>query len=125
MRNSIKKSAFAVCLIMLVSMQLTFAADKSKDLVGTWKYEAPSAPYEYSAGKLIFTEADNKIEGKVQIGSYAIDMRNLEVKNNEVNFGIYVENEYVKLKMTVKKNSFEGTASYSEGSLEVSGEKEK
>ena len=125
MKSLIIKNGIVLGLIFMIALGNAFAAEINKDLIGTWKYKAPSAPYEYSAGKIIFSESGDKIEGKLQIGSNQIDLRNVTVESNEVSCGVYVEDEYVKLKMTLKKNTFAGTASYSEGTLEVSGEKEK
>ena len=125
MKSLIVKNGIAMGLILLIAIGSAFASAKNTDLVGTWKYEAPSAPYEYSTGKIIFSEAGDKLEGKLKIGSNEIDLRNVQFEGNEVNFGAYVEDEYIKLKLTVKKGTFTGKASYSEGSLEVTGEKEK
>jgi len=125
MKSLVVKNGIVLGLFLALVVGNAFAAEKAKDLVGTWNYEAPYAPYEYSTGKLIFTEAGDKVEGKIKIGEYEIDMRNLKVEGEEVSFGAYIEGEYVSLKITLKKNTFSGTASYSEGSMEVSGEKEK
>lgn len=125
MKSLVVKNGIVLGLFLALFVGNAFAAEKTKDLIGTWKYEAPYAPYEYSTGKLIFTEAGDKVEGKIKIGEYEIDMRNVKVDGEEVSFGAYIEGEYVKLKITLKKNTFSGTANYSEGSMEVSGEKEK
>jgi len=125
MKSLVVKNGIVLGLFLALVVGNAFAAEKAKDLVGTWNYEAPYAPYEYSTGKLIFTEAGDKVEGKIKIGEYEIDMRNVKVDGEKVSFGAYIEGEYVSLKITLKENTFSGTASYSEGSLEVSGEKEK
>jgi len=101
-----------------------FATTNAKDVVGTWNYEAPYAPYEYSKGKLVFTENGDKVEGKIKIGSYEIEMRNVKLEGENISFGAYVEGEYVSIKMKVDKKKFTGTASYSEGTIDVTGEKE-
>lgn len=101
-----------------------FASGATNDVVGTWNYEAPYAPYEYSTGKLIFAESGDKLTGKIKIGEYEIEMRNVKAEGDKVSFGAYVEGEYVSIKISIKKKEFTGTASYSEGSIEVSGKKE-
>ena len=111
-------------LFLAMIVGSVFAAPNVKDVVGTWNYDAPYAPYEYSKGKLVFTENGEKVEGKIKIGSYEIDMRNVKVEGNDISFGAYVEGEYVSIKMKIDKKKFTGTASYSEGSIEVTGEKE-
>ena len=124
MKSLVVKNGIVLGLFLALVVGNSFAATKAKDLVGTWNYEAPYAPYEYSTGKLIFTESGDKIEGKIKIGEYEIDMRNLKVEGDKVSFGAYIEGEYVKIDATVKKKALSGTASYSEGSMEVTAEKE-
>jgi hypothetical protein len=125
MKNLVVKNGIVLGLVLALFVGNAFAAVKAKDVVGTWKYEAPYAPYEYSTGKLIFTENGDKVEGKIKIGEYEIEMRNVKVEGAKVEFGAYVEGEYVSIKVEIKKNTLTGTASYSEGSMEVTAEKEK
>ena len=124
MKRVVLKSGIAMGLFLAMIVGSVFAAPNGKDVVGTWNYDAPYAPYEYSKGKLVFTENGDKVEGKIKIGSYEIDMRNVKVEGNDISFGAYVEGEYVSIKMKIDKKKFTGTASYSEGSIEVTGEKE-
>ena len=72
---------------------------------------------------MIFTENGDKLEGKIKIGEYEIEMRSLKVDGAKVEFGAYVEGEYVKINAEIKKNALTGTVSYSEGSMEVTAEK--
>ena len=124
MKRLVVKNGIVLGLFLAMIVGSVFAGTTSKELVGTWNYEAPYAPYEYSKGKLIFTENGEKVEGKIKIGEYAIDMRNVKIEGEEVSFGAYVEGEYVSIKFKIEKTKFTGTASYSEGSIEVTGEKE-
>lgn len=103
----------------------TFATSIEQDVSGTWAYEAPTAPYEYSKGKLVFTEKDGNLEGKIKIGDKEIAMRNIKVEGDNVSFGSYIQGEYVSIKLTLAKNAFTGTANSSEGALKLSGKKEK
>ena len=125
MKSTVVSNGIAIGLLLMMFVGSAFAAVNTKDVVGTWKYEAPYAPYEYSTGKLVFSEEGGKLTGKIKIGQYEIEMRNVKIEGDQVKFGAYIEGEYISLAMTPKKNTFTGTASYSEGSLEVSGEKEK
>lgn len=124
MKSLIVKNGMIFGLFVALFAGNAFASGAANEVVGTWNYEAPYAPYEYSTGKLIFTESGDKVEGKIKIGEYEIEMRNVKVDGDNVSFGAYVEGEYVSIKIAVKKAAFTGTASYSEGSMEVTGEKE-
>ena len=123
--KSLVKNGIVLGLFLALVVGNAFAAGKAKDVVGTWNYEAPYAPYEYSAGKLIFSENGDKLEGKIKIGEYEIEMRNVKADGSEVSFGAYVEGEYVAIKATLKKGKLTGTASYSEGTIDVTAEKQK
>jgi hypothetical protein len=125
MKSLVVKNGIVMGLFLALIVGNAFAAGKAKDFVGTWNYEAPYAPYEYSSGKLIFTEAADKVEGKIKIGEYEIEMRSVKVEGDKLSFGAYVEGEYIKAELTVKKNALTGTVNYSEGSMEVTAEKEK
>jgi hypothetical protein len=118
------KNAIVTGMFLILVLVGQFVQAKAKDVVGTWNYEAPSAPYEYSKGKLIFMENGEKVEGKIKIGTYEIEMKNVKVEGDQVSFGSYVEGEYITIKIKIKNKSFDGTASYSEGTIEVKGEKE-
>jgi hypothetical protein len=124
MKRLVVKNGLIFGLFVALLAGNAFAAENTKDVVGTWNYEAPYAPYEYSTGKLIFNENGDKLEGKIKIGEYEIEMRNVKAEGDNISFGAYVEGEYVSIKISVKKNEFSGTASYSEGSIEVTGKKE-
>ena len=111
-------------LLFALLLGNAFAEEKTSDIVGTWNYEAPTAPYEYSKGKLIFIEKGDAVEGSIKLGENSIQMRNLKIEENEVSFGIYLEGEYISIKAKMDKKAFSGTATYSEGSVALKGEKE-
>ena len=125
MKSLVVKNGIVLGLFLALVVGNAFAAGKASDVIGTWNYEAPYAPYEYSSGKLIFTESGEKVEGKIKIGEYEIEMRSVKVEGDKISFGAYVEGEYIKVDVTVKKNALTGTVNYSEGSMEVTAEKEK
>lgn len=125
MRSLLIKNGIVLGLIFGLFIGNAFATVKAKDIVGTWNYEAPEAPYEYSVGQLIFTMKGDAIEGVIKIGDYEINMKNIKVNGDEVSFGAYVEGEYVSTKATIKKGIMSGKTSTSEGMLEVTAEKEK
>jgi hypothetical protein len=124
MKRIVLMNGIVLGLFLAMVVGNVFAATNAKDVVGTWNYEAPYAPYEYSKGKLVFTENGDKVEGKIKIGSYEIEMRNVKLEGENISFGAYVEGEYVSIKMKVDNKKFTGTASYSEGTIDVTGEKE-
>ena len=114
-------------LIILFALMFNVAAVSAKDndAVGTWDYSAPNAPYEYSKGKLIITQGEDKLEGKVDIDGYEMKLNSVKVEGDVLTFSLYVEGEYVSVKLTIKGDSLEGKASTSEGLLDVTGKRVK
>lgn len=125
MKNLVLKNGIVLGIFLMMVVGNAFATEKTKNAVGTWAYEAPTAPYEYSKGKLIFTEKGDELAGKIKIGNEEIAMRNLKADGENISFGTYVEGEYVSIKITFKKNDFSGTANSSEGAIKLIGKKIK
>ena len=123
-RLLISGSASLIILFALMFNVSTVSA-KDKDVVGTWDYSAPNAPYEYSKGQIIITQGEDKLEGKVDIDGYEMKLNSIKLEDDVLAFSLYVEGEYVSVKLTVKGDSFEGKASTSEGLLEVTGKRAK
>ena len=123
-RLLISGSAGLIILFALMFNVATVAA-KDKDVVGTWDYSAPNAPYEYSKGQIIITKGEDKLEGNVNIDGYEMKLNSVKVEGDQLTFSLYVEGEYVSVKLTVKEDSLEGKASTSEGLLEVTGKRAK
>lgn len=123
-RLLISGSAGLIILFALMFNVATVSA-KDQDVVGTWDYSAPNAPYEYSKGQIIITQGEDKLEGKVDIDGYEMKLNSVKLEDDVLAFSLYVEGEYVSVKLTVKGDSFEGKASTSEGLLEVTGKRAK
>lgn len=121
-----KKSILTASMIMLVVLLSSFTTEMAisdKQLVGTWGYETPDAPYEYQKGDLIFEMKDGKLIGFVSIDGYKIEMEDIKNGKDKFTCDIYVEGEVVTLDLKFTKKAFSGTATYSEGSLDISGSK--
>ena len=114
-------------MVMLVaSFTSTVSAQKNVDPTGTWAYEANQAPYEYSSGDIVVTKEGKDFTAEMVLGEYyKVKAEKVVYEKNELSFVVYVESETVEIKMTVEKESMEGTASYSEGSIPVTAKKKK
>lgn len=111
-------------LVMLAASFTTVQAQKKVDPVGTWSYEATNAPYEYSSGEIVVSKEGKEYKVEIVLGEYyKIKGSSVEYKDNVLSFTAYVEGESVSIKTTLEKETHEGTASYSEGTIELSGKK--
>jgi hypothetical protein len=116
--------ALAVVAV-ICSVNVSLAAG-NKDVVGSWKYEVPSAPYGYEKGTLAFTEKEGKLAGEVKFADgYKIEMKNLTYENGELKGGLYVDYEYVSIKAKIEGTKMTGTVNTPEGEMKLTAEKQK
>ena len=116
-------------ILMLVVLAASFTsvnAQKKVDPVGTWSYQADLAPYEYSSGDIVVSKEGKDLNVEIQLGEYyKINGEKVVYEKNELSFDIYIEGESISIKATMEKESFEGTASYSDGTIPLKGKKKK
>ena len=111
-------------LVMLTASFTTLNAQKKVDPVGTWSYQANNAPYEYSSGDIVVSKDGKDFKVVLELSEYyKITANNVAYEENVLSFTLYVEGESVSVKATMGKESLEGTASYSEGTIKLSGKK--
>ena len=123
MRNLIFKGTAIVILLFLTSYSLPDDIIKTKKLIGTWEYSVPEAPYQYQKGEIIFEEKEGVLTGYFLIEGFKAQLRNLNSQKSKVTCEAYIQGMTVSFDLTFKKKSFLGTASYSEGILDISGHK--
>ena len=112
-------------LLLVASITSTVSAQKKADPTGTWTYEASQAPYEYSSGDIVVTKEAKDITVEMVIGEYKTKAEKVVYEKNVLSFDVYVDTETVEIKLTVEKETMEGTASYSEGTIPITTKKKK
>ena len=113
-------------LLLVASITSTVSAQKKVDPVGTWTYTADQAPYEYSTGDIVVDKDGKDYLVEIQLGEYyKIKASSVTYEKNVLTFKVYIEGESVTIKATLEKETFEGTASYSDGTIPVKGVKKK
>lgn len=111
--------------IVIGSVNLASAQGK-KELVGSWKYEVPSAPYGYEKGTLVFAEKEDKLVGEVKFADgYKIVMKDVTYEAGVLKCGLYVDYEYVSVKAKIEGNKMTGTVNTPEGEMKLTAEKQK
>jgi hypothetical protein len=123
MRRLLISESAGLIFLFILMFNVTAISAKDQDVVGTWDYSAPNAPYEYSKGQLIITKVEDELEGVVNIDGYEMKLNSVKVEKDVLTFSLYVEGDYVSVKLTIKGDSFEGKASTSEGLLDVTGKR--
>lgn len=125
MKDFFAKSSILLVILFVIVAGLNTSEAKDPQVIGTWDYSAPNAPYEYSKGQIIIAKKGDELEGKVSIDGYDMKLNNIKIDKDLLSFSLYVEGEYVSVKLTIKKDAFSGTADTPEGTIELTGEKSK
>lgn len=116
-----------VLLVVLVMSSFTFVETfkVNKKILGEWEYTIPEAPYEYQEGVLIFSKEGKELKGEMIVGGYTTVLEDLVNLKGNVKATIDVQGEAVSFDLNFTKKTFEGTVSYSQGWLDISGTKKK
>lgn len=96
---------------------------KKVDPVGTWKYEAPSAPEGYTSGIIVVGMAEKKHTVTISFtgSDYKIPAENVKVENDVILFSVYIESEDIKITLKIEGAAkMTGKAVYSEGEIPLS-----
>jgi len=113
-------------VVLIVSAGPSLFAQKKADPEGTWSFYAQDAPYEYNSGDMVIGKEGKEYTVKLVFGeSYEIKGQNVSLEKDELTFTVYIEGETVSVKGTVTKDSINGTASYSDGTVSYKAQRKK
>ena len=119
----IRISVVALMLWMMAGISYAVTGEKNKP-EGTWHFNAPDAPYEYSTGDIVITKADGKYKGEIVFSEYyKLETQDFKVQKNVITFKAYVEGDVVYFKGTIEGKKLTGKTSYSEGTINVTADK--
>ncbi len=94
-----------------------------KKILGEWDYSIPDAPYEYQKGVLVLKKVDGELSGEMIIGGQGSPMEEMVYEKNNLKAMMNVQGETVRFNLNFTKKALEGTVSYSQGSLGITGNK--
>ena len=117
---------FTFLLAMVAGSFNASAKIRPKDVVGDWKYEAPTAPYGFEKGTFAFSEKDGKLAGSLilQDGS-KMELEGVKLEKDVLTFSLYVEGGYVMASFKIDGDSLSGAVSSPDGNINVTAQKEK
>jgi hypothetical protein len=122
-----KKSVVPFLSLVLFAFLFTAASVKVESpLSGSWSFNIPQAPWEYSKGKMIFeNDADDKISGKIKFDSgREVSIAKITQTEDKYTFEVNVENTPVKTVVTLKDNNMTGVVETYDGNIPFSAKKE-
>lgn len=123
MKSLLLKSSIILSTVFLCAFTISEVPPHTVDVTGTWAYQVPYAPEGYQKGEFVFEKKDKKLTGYAAIDGYKIPMEKVSQSHAKVTFEMNVEGNSVDFKLDFKDDSFSGKASYSEGILDITGEK--
>ena len=122
-----KKLMFFVFVLFVATITVNASnSSNNKEVIGEWKYEVPNAPYGYNAGNLVFEEKEGNLTGHVKLeDGYKIDLKDITYEDEVLKFGLYVDYDYVTLKITIEGEEMKGIVNSPEGEIPITAKKVK
>lgn len=122
-----KKLMFFVFVLFLTgNLAQATEVKTNEDVIGEWKYEVPSAPYGYNAGTIVIEEKEGQLAGHIKLDDgYKIDLKEIAYSEEGLKCGLYVDYNYVTLKMKVDGENMKGMVNTPEGEMPITAKKVK
>lgn len=107
---------------VLLSVLFAFQAmSLPSDVEGTWAYEASGTPPEYSKGEITIKKVEDAYQVALTIGQMTIDIDQVTVEDQKVNFSLYIEDSKISVTMNIDGDTFTGKASSYDGTFPLKG----
>ena len=123
MKKVALKSLILLTVVIVSGFTIADSFMGVKKIVGEWDYSIPDAPYEYQKGVLVLKKVDGELTGEMIIGGQGSPMEEMVYEKNNLKAMMNVQGETVRFNLNFKKKTLEGTVSYSQGSLDITGTK--
>ena len=122
-----KKLIILTFLLAMVAGSFNASAKvRQKDVVGDWKYQAPTAPYGFEKGTFTFSEKDGRLAGALILTDGSkMDLEGVKLEKDVLTFSLYVEGGYVMANFKIDGDSLSGAVSSPQGNINVTAQKEK
>ncbi|QIA07843.1 hypothetical protein [Draconibacterium halophilum] len=117
---------FVFVLFLTGNLAQATEVKTNDDVIGEWKYEVPSAPYGYNAGTIVIEEKEGQLAGHIKLDDgYKIDLKEIAYSEEGLKCGLYVDYNYVTLKLKVDGENMKGMVSTPEGEMPITAKKVK
>ena len=123
MKKVALKSLILLAVMVLSSFSVADSFMGVKKILGEWEYSIPDAPYEYQKGVLVLKKVDGELSGEMIIGGQGSPMEEMVYEKNNLKAMMNVQGETVRFNLNFTKKALEGTVSYSQGSMNITGTK--
>lgn len=118
---NVQKTLKTIFILTLFMTMQSFATSKSVE--GTWLYEAPTAPYEYTKGEIVIKKEKGEYNSEIKFKYNTISISSVTVEENNVIMKFYVEGELIKVNLIIDGDTFVGSSNTPEGTLKLTGKR--
>jgi hypothetical protein len=109
---------YLLLILLVTSASANAFALTKADFVGSWKFYAEGAPYEYNSGDIVIGKDGKDYTAKIVYSeSYEITGRDVVVEKDVISFYVWIEDQKISIKGTVEGDTIAGKATYSEGTI--------
>ena len=115
--------AITKTLVLLSTLFVFQAMTLPADVEGTWAYEAAGTPPEYSKGEITIKKVEGEYKVVLTIGQMAIDIDKVTVKDQQVDFSLYLEDSRIDVSMEIDGDTFTGKAESYDGTFPLKGKR--
>jgi hypothetical protein len=118
-----KRTFITFCGMFILTFLLMSASAKAENpLLGSWVFDVSQAPYEYSKGKVIFEQEEEKeMTGKIVFDSgVEVKLNKITTEDEKIIFEVYLEGMHVKTIVALKDDNITGHVETYEGNMPFS-----
>ena len=124
MKNIVLKGILLLAIVVMGSFTVEESSVMGvKKVLGEWDCSIPDAPYEYQKSVLVLKKTDGVLSGEMVFGGQGNEMEEVVYQKNNLKAVMNVQGELVKFDLNFSKKTLEGTVSYSQGTLNITGAK--
>jgi hypothetical protein len=117
-----RKNLILITISLFLALTVSGQNGSAKKInpAGSWKYEAPSAPYGYNSGIITVGFAEKKYTVTISLtgSEYKIQGEQVKYENDNLSCTVFIEGEGVKVNLKAENGTkMTGTADYSQGQI--------
>jgi hypothetical protein len=121
-----KKVVLVLMVIAAVALNTKVFAASNAPVLGTWKVEAPDAPWEYAKSTLVITEANNVLEAKlVTEDKSELKVKAISFAGDILKFTLYIEGNNIQVEGKLADSKITGSADTPDGDIKFTAVKAK
>jgi hypothetical protein len=121
-----KKVLLVVMVIAAMALNTKSFASANAPVLGTWKVEAPDAPWEYAKTTLVITETNNVLAAKlVTEDKQELKVNTIEFAKDVLKFSLMIDGNNIMIEGKLADSKITGAADTPDGEIKFTAVKAK